>query len=57
LAAKNEYNFDHPDAFDFDLLHETLRRLREGKSCNVPVYDFATHRRDRQPKVCIISII
>lgn len=46
LAAKNEYNFDTPDAFDFDLLLETLRRLSEGKSVDVPVYDFTTHRRD-----------
>lgn len=35
LAAKNEYNFDHPQAFDFDLLIETVRRLREGKSVEV----------------------
>ncbi|VDM38982.1 unnamed protein product [Toxocara canis] len=51
LAARHEYNFDHPQAFDFDLLCETLRRLREGKSVEVPVYDFTTHRRDKQPKL------
>uniref|UniRef100_A0AC34GRW4 Uridine kinase n=1 Tax=Panagrolaimus sp. ES5 TaxID=591445 RepID=A0AC34GRW4_9BILA len=46
LASKNEYNFDTPDAFDFNLLHETLLRLSEGKSVDVPVYDFTTHKRD-----------
>ncbi|VDD93543.1 unnamed protein product, partial [Enterobius vermicularis] len=51
LAGKNEYNFDHPQAFDFDLMIETIRRLREGKSVEVPVYDFTTHRRDKQPKL------
>lgn len=51
LAAKNEYNFDHPQAFDFDLMCETVRRLREGKSVEVPVYDFTTHRRDKQTKL------
>ncbi|KAJ1346542.1 hypothetical protein KIN20_001359 [Parelaphostrongylus tenuis] len=51
LAAKSNYNFDHPNAFDFDLLHEVLSRLREGKSCEVPVYDFTTHARDANPKV------
>uniref|UniRef100_A0A914IBL7 Uridine kinase n=1 Tax=Globodera rostochiensis TaxID=31243 RepID=A0A914IBL7_GLORO len=51
LAAKQEYNFDHPDAFDFDLLRETLVRLREGKSVEVPVYDFSTHRRTKNPKL------
>lgn len=51
LAATNDYNFDHPEAFDFDLLCETLRRLRDGKSVEVPVYDFTTHRREKQPKL------
>ncbi|XP_067880188.1 uridine-cytidine kinase-like 1 isoform X4 [Heterodontus francisci] len=45
LAAKNEYNFDHPDAFDFDLIIHTLRKLKKGKSVKVPVYDFTTHSR------------
>ncbi|CDW54832.1 uridine cytidine kinase 1 1 [Trichuris trichiura] len=30
-AAQNRYNFDHPDAFDFELLQRTLMRLKEGK--------------------------
>ncbi|VVC96447.1 unnamed protein product [Leptidea sinapis] len=30
-AARNEYNFDHPDAFDMELLVSVLQRLREGK--------------------------
>ncbi|KAI6187228.1 Uridine kinase [Aphelenchoides besseyi] len=50
-AARAAYNFDHPDAFDFDLLSETLRRLRSGKSVEVPVYDFSTHSRDKNPKL------
>jgi len=31
LANENNYNFDHPDAFDFDLLLETLKNLKMGK--------------------------
>lgn len=50
-AARNEYNFDHPDAFDFDLLISVLRKLKEGKSVKVPVYDFTTHSR-RKEWVC-----
>ena len=46
LAAKNEYNFDHPDAFDFELLAITLQRLKEGKKVEVPVYNFVTHSRE-----------
>jgi uridine kinase len=51
LADKQEYNFDHPNAFDFGLLYETLLRLRDGKSVEVPVYDFTTHKRSKNPKL------
>lgn len=48
LAAKNEYNFDHPDAFDFELLVTVLRKLKKGKSIKVPVYDFTSHSRRKE---------
>lgn len=47
LAANNDYNFDHPAAFDFELLVATLRKLKQGKSVKIPVYDFTTHRRQK----------
>uniref|UniRef100_A0A8C6L178 uridine/cytidine kinase n=1 Tax=Nothobranchius furzeri TaxID=105023 RepID=A0A8C6L178_NOTFU len=50
LAAKNEYNFDHPDAFDFELLVSVLRKLKKGKSIKVPVYDFTSHSRRKEWK-------
>ncbi|XP_074643870.1 uridine-cytidine kinase-like 1 [Tubulanus polymorphus] len=50
LAQQNRYNFDHPDAFDFDLLKKTLQRLRNGKSVDVPVYNFTTHSREKHMK-------
>ena len=46
LANQNKHNFDHPDAFDFELLKETLQRLKEGKKVEVPIYNFVTHRRE-----------
>ncbi|KAK6634210.1 Uridine-cytidine kinase-like 1 [Polyplax serrata] len=49
-AAINEYNFDHPDAFDFDLLAQTLQRLKEGKKVEVPIYNFVTHSREHRTK-------
>ncbi|CAC5423826.1 unnamed protein product [Mytilus coruscus] len=49
-ANRNEYNFDHPDAFDFDLLIDTLRRLKDGKSVEVPIYNFITHSRDQNTR-------
>ncbi|KAL5248539.1 hypothetical protein ACHWQZ_G017656 [Mnemiopsis leidyi] len=47
LIAKNEFNFDHPDAFDFALIYKTLKKLKSGKQVKVPVYDYVTHRRKK----------
>lgn len=33
------------DAFDFDLMVTMLKKLKDGKKIEVPVYDFATHSR------------
>lgn len=51
LASLNQYNFDHPDAFDFELLIETLRKLKEGRRVEVPIYNFKTHTRENRKKV------
>lgn len=45
-AQINEYNFDHPDAFDFELMLEVLKKLKEGRKVEVPVYNFVTHARE-----------
>lgn len=45
-ALINEYNFDHPDAFDMDLLLEVVKKLKEGRKVEVPVYNFVTHSRE-----------
>ncbi|GAB6028936.1 Uridine-cytidine kinase-like 1 [Chamberlinius hualienensis] len=50
LSAKNEYNFDHPDAVDFELLIETLRKLKAGKRVEVPTYNFISHQRESKVK-------
>lgn len=39
------FNFDHPDAFDTDLLYEHLATLKCGKPIDMPQYDFVNHRR------------
>jgi len=44
-AAKGLFNFDHPDAFDHDLLVSCLEDIRAGKRTLIPVYDFKTHSR------------
>ena len=41
-------NYDHPDAFDNDLLREHLLQLKEGKTVEVPVYDYTIHNRSNE---------
>jgi uridine kinase len=38
-------NYDHPFAFDTDLLIEHIKELLEGRPVNLPVYDYALHTR------------
>jgi len=45
FEARAQINFDHPDALDTPLLVEHLQALRAGRSVQIPVYDFKTHRR------------
>lgn len=52
-------NYDHPNAFDTDLLIEQLGDLLEWKAIDIPVYDYVQHTRSKQavhvePKEVII---
>lgn len=38
-------NFDHPDAFDGELLKQHVRHLIEGRAIEQPIYDYTRHRR------------
>ena len=38
-------NFDHPDAFDTELLCEHIQALKARKSIDMPVYDYSVHNR------------
>jgi len=42
---RTKLNYDHPDAFDTDLLLEHLRALKRGESVQCPVYDYTVHNR------------
>ena len=41
-------NFDHPSSLDFQLLAQDLRKLREGRNVEIPIYDFVTHSRKNE---------
>lgn len=45
LDLKHRVNFDHPDAFDTDLLINHLEALRAGEAIEQPIYDYPTHSR------------
>ena len=45
LEQRQRENYDHPDAFDWQLMRKQLAALRSGQAVAVPVYDFATFRR------------
>lgn len=44
-AARNQLNFDHPNALDWEHFADVLRQARRGRGCRVPAYDFQTHSR------------
>ncbi len=40
-------NYDHPNAFDTDLMIEHLKELKNGNKVECPVYDFTVHNRSK----------
>ena len=49
LEARKRVNWDHPDAFDWELLVAQLGQLGSGAAIEKPTYDFVAHA--RSPKV------
>jgi len=44
-------NFDHPDAFDHELLKRHIQQLINGEAIEQPVYDYKTHSRKKEPRI------
>ena len=53
LDERRKVNWDHPDAFDWDLLVAQLARLAAGESIEKPVYDFVTPHAARHARSVI----
>ena len=47
MQEREMNNFDHPDAFDFELLVNHLNILFKEDSVKIPVYDYKTHTRKK----------
>lgn len=45
---RTKLNYDHPDAFDTELLIEHVKQLKEGKAIEHPVYSFVEHTRMKE---------
>ncbi len=45
MEERNNINFDHPQAIDFELLVSHLKELRKGNPFEQPVYSFVEHNR------------
>lgn len=45
---REKLNYDHPSAFENELLVEHLRKLRNWEAIDRPVYDYGTHSRSRE---------
>lgn len=48
FEERKKVNYDHPDAFETELLLEQLWDLKEGKTIACPLYDFSRHNRSDQ---------
>ena len=48
FEERQKLNYDHPNAFDTDLLIEHLTKLQRGESVDVPVYDYTIHDRTEE---------
>jgi uridine kinase len=64
LDLRHRVNYDHPDAFDTDLLMNHLEALRAGEGIEQPIYDYPTHSRkaetirvDPRPVILVEGIL
>jgi uridine kinase len=48
MQERHQVNFDHPDAFDNELLIAQLRKALSGATVEIPIYDHKSHSRSRE---------
>ena len=51
MEERVKTNYDHPFAFDNDLLVENLQSLLKGEEIKKPIYDFVNHTRSSKTEV------
>ncbi|KAM0751561.1 armadillo beta-catenin plakoglobin [Meredithblackwellia eburnea MCA 4105] len=47
-AFQNDYDFDSPDAFDYDILRKCIEDMKASRSVQIPNYSFVLHQRTEE---------
>jgi len=50
FEERAKINYDHPDAFDHELLYNHLLQLQQGKSIEIPIYNHSQHIRNKEAR-------
>lgn len=50
IEERTAINYDHPNAFDHDLLIEHIDGLANGKQVEIPIYDYTIHNRSEETR-------
>ena len=53
MEERVKVNYDHPKAFDWKLMNQQIRDLKDGKTIEKPIYDFTIH--GRSPKTEVVE--
>ena len=48
IEERRKVNYDHPDAFDTEMMNEHLKQLKAGKPIQCPIYDYTTYSRSKE---------
>jgi uridine kinase len=51
IRERDQRNFDHPEAFDYNLMKQQMRDLLDGKTVHQPIYDYTRHARTSDTRV------
>ena len=51
MEERVKVNYDHPSAFDWELLNEQISDLKSGKTIEKPIYDFTIHGRSKKTEI------
>ncbi len=53
MQERLQVNYDHPNAFDWRLMRQQIRALKEGQSIEKPIYDFKERTRSDRTEIIV----